>query len=204
MRTISGERTGTTAKRSSDVGERAVRVGADLFAEKSYAATTTRELAKALGITNGTFYHYFPNKEDLLLAICLESLERIIASGEESIAGVNGAEERVRALIAGHVAAMLRDQNLHRTMLIELRSLSRANVNRVLALRAEYSDSVRAVLEAAQQGGFLRADIDGQMLTLMLLNLLNWTIFWFKRDGSNSPTDVSAVVTTTFLDGTRA
>ena len=191
-------------KRAAGVGERAVRVGADLFAKKSYAATTTRELAKALGVTNGTFYHYFPNKEDLLLAICLESLESIIASGEAAIAGVSGEEERVRALIAGHVAAMLRDQNLHRTMLIELRSLSRPNVNRVLELRDSYSDGVRAVLEAAQESGYLRADIDGRMLTLMLLNLLNWTIFWFKGNGPNSSSDVAAIVATTFLDGTRA
>ena len=30
-------------------------VGARLFAEKGYSATTTRELSLALGVTNGTF-----------------------------------------------------------------------------------------------------------------------------------------------------
>lgn len=192
------------AKVTSSPGDRAVRVGADLFAQKSYAATTTRELAKALGVTNGTFYHYYPNKEDLLLAICRESLTGIIAAGEESVVGVEDDEERVRALIACHVAAMLRDQNLHRTMLIELRSLNRANLNHVLELRDRYSEIVRGVLESAQKSGFLRDDIDGKLLTLMLLNLLNWTIFWFKGGGAKSRTDIAALVATTFLEGTRA
>jgi AcrR family transcriptional regulator len=178
-------------------------VGAELFAQKSYAATTTRELAKALGVTNGTFYHYFPNKEDLLLAICQESLSSIIAAGEKAIAGIDDDEERVRALIAGHVSAMLGDQDLHRTMLIELRSLDRANLNLVLALRDEYSALVRGVLEQAQGSGFLRSDLDGRMLSLMLLNLLNWTIFWFKRNGAQSREEIAAVVATTFLDGAR-
>jgi AcrR family transcriptional regulator len=53
----------------------AIAIGARLFARKGYAATTTRELSKAMGITNGTFYHYYESKEDLLLKICEESLE---------------------------------------------------------------------------------------------------------------------------------
>ncbi len=37
----------------------------DLFAEKGYANVTTRQIAKALGISTGALYHYFPSKESL-------------------------------------------------------------------------------------------------------------------------------------------
>ena len=48
--------------------ERATTVAANLFARKGYDGTSTRELAEALGVTKGTFYHHFPSKEDLLMS----------------------------------------------------------------------------------------------------------------------------------------
>jgi AcrR family transcriptional regulator len=37
----------------------------DLFAEKGYAQVTTRQIAQELGVSTGTLYHYFPNKQIL-------------------------------------------------------------------------------------------------------------------------------------------
>ncbi|MGD1803823.1 TetR/AcrR family transcriptional regulator [Dapis sp. BLCC M126] len=37
----------------------------DLFAEKGFANVTIRQIAKALGISTGALYHYFPSKESL-------------------------------------------------------------------------------------------------------------------------------------------
>jgi TetR/AcrR family transcriptional regulator, cholesterol catabolism regulator len=189
------------ARPAASQESKAVRVGAGLFARKSYAATTTRELARAIGVTNGSFYHYFPTKEDLLLAICEESLGRILGAGEAAVAGIEDDTERLRALIAGHVASMLRDQDLHRTMLIELRSLNAANLRRVLRLRADYAGFVRTAIAAAQADGALRSDIPPEMLTLMLLNLLNWTIFWFNHRGELSVDEIAELITVMFIEG---
>lgn len=37
----------------------------DLFADRGYANVTTRQIAKELGVSTGTLYHYFPNKQAL-------------------------------------------------------------------------------------------------------------------------------------------
>lgn len=53
----------------------------DLFAQKGYANVTTRQIAKELGVSTGTLYHYFPNKqvlfEQLAEQICLQDVELI-------------------------------------------------------------------------------------------------------------------------------
>ncbi|NJL79674.1 MAG: helix-turn-helix transcriptional regulator, partial [Richelia sp. SM2_1_7] len=41
----------------------------DLFAQKGYGSVTMREIAKELGVSTGTLYHYFPNKESLYLQL---------------------------------------------------------------------------------------------------------------------------------------
>lgn len=38
----------------------------DLFARRGYLDVTMREIAKELGVSTGTLYHYFPTKKDLL------------------------------------------------------------------------------------------------------------------------------------------
>jgi AcrR family transcriptional regulator len=43
-----------------------------LFAEQGFAATSTRQIARAIGVTEGLIFHYFPSKEALFSAI-LES-----------------------------------------------------------------------------------------------------------------------------------
>ncbi|WP_017154467.1 TetR/AcrR family transcriptional regulator [Bacillus bingmayongensis] len=40
-----------------------------VFSKKGYAASTTKDIAKEAGVTDGLIYHYFKSKEDLLWAI---------------------------------------------------------------------------------------------------------------------------------------
>jgi AcrR family transcriptional regulator len=42
---------------------------AAVFAEKGYHQATTKEIAKAAGVAEGTIYNYFQNKRDLLVAM---------------------------------------------------------------------------------------------------------------------------------------
>lgn len=43
-----------------------------LFAAEGYQALTMRKIAAALGVSTGTLYHYFPNKEALFLGVVNE------------------------------------------------------------------------------------------------------------------------------------
>ena len=53
----------------------------NLFAEKGYANVTTRQIAQELGVSTGTLYHYFSNKqvlfEQLAEQVCLQDVEII-------------------------------------------------------------------------------------------------------------------------------
>lgn len=46
-----------------------------LMAEEGYAAATMRRIASAAGVSTGTLYHYFPDKEAILAAL----FDRLIA-----------------------------------------------------------------------------------------------------------------------------
>ena len=44
----------------------------DLLAQKGYASITMRQIAREIGISTGTLYHYFPSKEALFLQLVAE------------------------------------------------------------------------------------------------------------------------------------
>jgi AcrR family transcriptional regulator len=186
----------TTAKRL-------LATAAKLFRSKGYAASTTRELASLLGIQKATLYHHVRSKEDLLFSISVESLRRIT----EAVGGVVAAaspEERLRSMICTHLETALRDRDFHTTMLVELRALSPELRAQIIDRRDRYQRLVERVIAEQQEAGVLRNDIDAHYLTLSLLNLLNWTIFWFEPGGDKSASDLGEMMASIFLEGAAA
>lgn len=49
--------------------EQLLEVAAQLFAHHGLEGTTTRDIAREAGVSPGLLYHYYPSKEDLLLAV---------------------------------------------------------------------------------------------------------------------------------------
>lgn len=54
---------------SAETRERLYAVALRLVAERGYAATTLRDIAKEAGVSVGLLYRYFPNKQAVLLAL---------------------------------------------------------------------------------------------------------------------------------------
>ncbi len=181
--------------------ERLLDIAAALFRSKGYAATTTREIAAVLGIRKASLYHHVRRKEDLLYDICVASLEDIQRAVQSAVRAVDDPLERVRVLIRAHVQAMLVHQDMHSTMLIELRALTAQRRADIVQRRDAYEQLVRETLADAQQAGLLRADVPAKYLCLSLLDQLNWAIFWFKREGELSPEALAEVLTTIYMNG---
>ncbi|MGO8686159.1 MAG: TetR/AcrR family transcriptional regulator [Candidatus Dormibacteria bacterium] len=59
---------------------RLVVAAVDLFTEQGYDATTVAQIAERAGVTRSTFFRYFPDKRDILLA-GQETLSHLLAEG---------------------------------------------------------------------------------------------------------------------------
>src|SRR5579863_819276 len=90
--------------------ERLFDTAADLFWNKGFAATTTREIATAVGLQQASLYHHMASKEDLVYKICLASLQQFLADVPAAAGAVHCPTDRVRVLIREHLATLLRNQ----------------------------------------------------------------------------------------------
>ena len=63
----------------------------ELFAEKGYAATRLEDVARRAGVTKGTIYLYFENKEALFKAVVRQTIIPNIAQAERDAAAFAGS-----------------------------------------------------------------------------------------------------------------
>lgn len=70
-----------------------------IIGEKGFQNATIAEIAKEAGIGDATIYEYFKNKEDLLLAIPVETTKDLIAEINEHMMGIKGAFNKLRKFI---------------------------------------------------------------------------------------------------------
>lgn len=49
--------------------EQILNVSLELFAQQGFAATPTKQIAQKVGVTEGTIFHYFPDKISILMAV---------------------------------------------------------------------------------------------------------------------------------------
>lgn len=77
---------------------------ARLFAEKGFHRTTTRDIAKAADVSEGTLYNYFETKDELLMGIMGQLVEsqQMEARLDEGLPG--DARDFLRAMLRYHKA----------------------------------------------------------------------------------------------------
>jgi AcrR family transcriptional regulator len=182
-------------------GEKLLAGAADLFRRKGYAATTTRELSALLGIQNASLYYHMEKKEDLLYKLCLHTLEDVARVMESSVADASDPLERLKLIAHRYTTTALRDRDRHTTMLIEIRALSPDRRRRVVDVRDGNVAVVRQTIAAAQKAGQVRRDYSPKYLSLMLFNLMNWSIFWYRPDGELTRDQIAEMTATLFLEG---
>lgn len=91
----------------SDTRDRIVLAALRLFAEKGYGSTSVADILQAAGVNAGSLYHYFPGKQDVLLAVLdtyLAGIRPMLL--EPAWVGVDDPIERVFALLARYRGAL--------------------------------------------------------------------------------------------------
>ncbi len=107
-------------RRSRDTVQAILDGAARVFAERGYAAGTTNRIARAAGVSVGSLYEYFPNKDAILVALAERDLAAMIAEVEAQLSGVREAPASLESGLRRFVDAMLavheREPELHRLM----------------------------------------------------------------------------------------
>ena len=190
------------ARGYDDQREQILARAAKLFARRGYTATSMNEVAEACGVSKPSLYHYFRDKQQLLLEIAAAHVARLEALVEEVAAEAHEPEARVRRLISAFLEVYAGAQAEHRVLTEDVRFLPPADRRRVLdgerKVVAAFADAIAAARPA------LRAHELDKPLTMLLFGMMNWMFTWLKPRGELSHADMAPVVADLFFGGLGA
>ncbi|MFO1236823.1 MAG: TetR/AcrR family transcriptional regulator [Alphaproteobacteria bacterium] len=152
--------------------DRIIGAAMNLFWEKGYGATSIADLLKAAEVNSGSLYHFFPGKQDVLIAV-LEAYrtgigEMLLAPAWE---GVEDPVERVFALLAAYRGMIVASDCMYGcpigSIALELHEPD-PPVRELLAVNfTGWTEAIRGCLEAA--GDRIPAGVDLQALSEFVL-----------------------------------
>ena len=144
-----------------------------VFAQHGYRATRLEQVAEAAGVTKGTIYYYFRNKEDLFRQTVDAHRRMRRAQVVELMAGTTGTltERLRRGLREAWRGASGPDGALLRLMIgevsIEAPELFRAWLREVVT---HASDELAAIVREGQASGEFRVDADAEVAARTFLS----------------------------------
>jgi AcrR family transcriptional regulator len=182
--------------------DKILEVSLDLFAAKGFRGTSIRDIANAVGISISNIYHYFGNKEGVLLAILQRSAEDIAAKLHQVSDSDIEPLERFKRLVSTHVKLAVSRESVKegKIFFLDEEHLSTEGNEINLQLQRQILGIYLRELRTLQSLGHIRP----KSLTVMAFNVLaviNWCLRWYRPDGPMSLEDVSEEVVTFVLHG---
>jgi AcrR family transcriptional regulator len=98
-----------------------LEVATSLYAREGYENVSMAAVASAAGLSEGTLYNYFRDKQDLVLRVSSAAFEGRIAEAESIVRGSQSLQAGLEALIALEIDILIKAKEIFRIWLREVR-----------------------------------------------------------------------------------
>ena len=173
--------------------ERVLRASVEIFSKRGYRATSMNEIAAGVGLSKPTLYHYFRNKEELLVLIYRDVLDDSLRMAHDTVAAAGTWLDAVRDLLVSRVVYTCENQDLLKICFEEedeLRpDLAESLLERRRAFEDVLADAVRAHLAEHPD---VRLPMTPKAFVNTCLGAVNWTYKWYSPRGARTPAELGA------------
>ena len=147
-----------------------IETAESLFFQKGYEYTAVSDIVKTINVGQGTFYHYFKSKEDILEAVA----EKIVAPIAEDIRKIAKSNEdpatKVNSILNSIIKAGNSDTGFMKLMHKKGNFLLHDKLEE--ALEARVSPSIAEVLSKGMEEGVFNMDYPKESFILLLSSTL--------------------------------
>jgi TetR/AcrR family transcriptional regulator, cholesterol catabolism regulator len=169
-----------TGSRRREIDE----VASGLFHANGYAATSVRDIARALDIQGASLYAHVASKEDVLWSIVDSTATAFERAADAALEDASAADpvDRLAALVEAHVETVTTDPERASVFVTEWRHLSPERRAAIAGRRDAYEQRFRdAIRDGIAVGEFRQTDAD--VAATFILTALNGIPGWYHADG---------------------
>jgi AcrR family transcriptional regulator len=174
---------------------------AKLFAKKGFEKTTTRNISKAIGISNGGLYYFFDSKESLLYDI----LEKILTEGLDAIIKIEQSDksfkEKLVAIINWYTRYYALDISNVKLLVDEQKYCMNSGYRqKLIKKQRQYLKVLVKILEGLKGKGEM-ADIDPTVAAFAFFGMVHWVYRWYDPNGKIKPDTLAEIYVRIFTKG---
>jgi TetR/AcrR family transcriptional regulator, cholesterol catabolism regulator len=180
--------------------ERLLDVAIDLFSSKGFAGTSIRDIAREMGMSISNIYHYFGNKNGLLL----EVLKRASIDVVTSLRAVSEKDmepfDRFKIILKTHVSLCAEHWKESKIFLLDEEHLTPEGVEINMRIQREVFDIYFNELNNLKKLGIVKSE-SLNIMAFNILGVINWQLRWYRPKGRLSISEVTDEVVSFILYG---
>jgi len=180
-------------KRKQNQYERILLASASLMSQMGFKGVSLQQIADKIGLHKSSLFHYFNNKEELLLRILEKPFDQFYHDFQKIIGDKElKPEEKLRKAIYGHLELLMEYDDNVSIFLNDLKSLSEKNRKIHLAKIKKYEEDFEEIVRGMKKEGFFKG-LDPKIVTFGILGMVNWVTRWFRPNGPLTIEEISDI-----------
>jgi TetR/AcrR family fatty acid metabolism transcriptional regulator len=145
--------------RGEDKHAKIIKAAVKVFAKNGFYNSRVSEIAKEAQVADGTVYLYFKNKDDILIRLFEEEMDKIITNMKDEMERVADPSEKLRKFALIHLNMVRENKNLAEVIQVELRQSSKFMHEYKNRKFIEYLNIISGIVKDGQRTGHFRPDV---------------------------------------------
>ena len=167
-----------------------ITTAAALFNEKSFSATSVKDIADALNVTKAALYYYVSSKEEILYEIFDQTMTTAELRLKNLVEQKMPTEVFLREFIYNQIMAYIDERSNITIFFTESNCLLPENQNSISDRRKKYEEIITGALEDGVEKNVLRK-IDMRPAVYGIIGMCNWLYQWYNPDGRLKPEEIA-------------
>jgi AcrR family transcriptional regulator len=198
MPKIVQKKTGSRQSKESRINA-ILEAARSIFEEVGYESAKISDIAKRIGVVEGTVFHYFDSKKLLMVRIIEEFYKEITEESREGLKGISGTRNRLYYIVHFHLGVVTRNSRLCGEILRESRGLDGELANSVSGLNREYTRSLSDVIKDGIESGDIATNTSISLVRNTVYGSIEHTLWAVINDNKKVDVDTEAKALTTVV-----
>jgi TetR/AcrR family transcriptional regulator, fatty acid metabolism regulator protein len=173
----------TNLNREAERKKKIMTSATKIIGEKGFQNATIAEIAKEAGIGDATIYEYFKNKEDLLLAIPVETTKDLIAELNEHMMGIKGAFNKLRKFIWWWLNYVEKNPGYGVVVLLELKTSKTYVSTEAYQAARNFYQIILDIIKEGQEEETIKKEMNSYLARSLCVGAMEHIIIrWLLKD----------------------
>ncbi len=176
------------ARLKSDAKKAAILKSAmELFAQKGYFYTNVKEIADRAGLSVGSVYNYFKNKDDVLISLFMDFFDHTISDIEQLMKKEMHPLVKYKQGIGIVVEHLSRNMDMARVFLVEVHQSAVSVEFLDPIIKNKHLEFVQILLKEAQKKQMIKPNINPKIVTMISNGIIeeitfDWVLHKYPKE----------------------